>query len=101
MAGCRCGSRACPEDRKGQGGPISPHRSRRWGIAATRGGSVGESTKRRRLASGIASSAPRANIDAVLEKMAVESYFQAIVSAEDVRRGKPDRKCICWQLRDW
>lgn len=38
----------------------------------------------------VASSAPRANIDAVLEKMGAASYFQAIVSAEDVRRGKPD-----------
>lgn len=38
----------------------------------------------------IASSAPRANIEAVLEKMGAASYFQTIVSAEDVSRGKPD-----------
>ena len=38
----------------------------------------------------VASSAPRANIDAVLGEMGIASYFQAIVSAEDVRRGKPD-----------
>jgi len=38
----------------------------------------------------VASSAPRANVEAVLEKMGATSYFQAIVSAEDVRRGKPD-----------
>jgi len=38
----------------------------------------------------IASAAPRANVDAVLEAMSATRFFQAIVSAEDVRRGKPD-----------
>jgi beta-phosphoglucomutase family hydrolase len=38
----------------------------------------------------IASAAPRANVDAVLEAMSATHFFQAIVSAEDVRRGKPD-----------
>jgi beta-phosphoglucomutase len=38
----------------------------------------------------IASAAPRANVDAVLEAMSAAHFFQAIVSAEDVRRGKPD-----------
>jgi beta-phosphoglucomutase family hydrolase len=38
----------------------------------------------------VASSAPRPNIDVVLEALAVTDSFQAIVSAEDVRRGKPD-----------
>ena len=38
----------------------------------------------------VASSAPRANVDAVLEVMGVASSFQGIVSAEDVHRGKPD-----------
>lgn len=38
----------------------------------------------------IASSAPRANVEAVLESLATAGVFQAIVSAEDVRRGKPD-----------
>ncbi len=38
----------------------------------------------------VASSAPRANVEAVLGEMGTASYFQAIVSAEDVRRGKPD-----------
>jgi beta-phosphoglucomutase family hydrolase len=38
----------------------------------------------------IASAAPRANIDAVLEALSVTEVFQGIVSAEDVRRGKPD-----------
>jgi len=38
----------------------------------------------------IASSAPRLNIEVVLEALASTHIFQAIVSAEDVHRGKPD-----------
>jgi HAD superfamily hydrolase (TIGR01509 family) len=38
----------------------------------------------------IASAAPRANIDAVLEALSATHIFQGIVSAEDVHRGKPD-----------
>jgi len=38
----------------------------------------------------VASAAPRANIDAVLEALSAKHVFQGIVSAEDVRRGKPD-----------
>ena len=38
----------------------------------------------------IASEAPRANIDAILEALSATHLFQAIVSAEDVHRGKPD-----------
>lgn len=38
----------------------------------------------------VASAAPRANIDAVLKTLSVDDLFQAIVSAEDVHRGKPD-----------
>ena len=38
----------------------------------------------------IASSAPRPNIEVVLEALAAAHCFQGIVSAEDVRRGKPD-----------
>lgn len=38
----------------------------------------------------IASSAPRANVEAVLEALAVAQFFQGIVAAEDVHRGKPD-----------
>ena len=38
----------------------------------------------------IASSAPRANIDAVLEVIGLAGQFQAEVSAEDVTKGKPD-----------
>jgi HAD superfamily hydrolase (TIGR01509 family) len=38
----------------------------------------------------IASAAPRANVDAVLEALSANYSFQCIVSAEDVHRGKPD-----------
>ena len=38
----------------------------------------------------IASSAPRENIEVVLQALEAAHYFQAIVSAEDVRKGKPD-----------
>ena len=38
----------------------------------------------------IASAAPRANIETILDVLQVTNCFQAIVSAEDVHRGKPD-----------
>jgi len=38
----------------------------------------------------IASAAPRANIETILDALHAENCFQAIVSAEDVHRGKPD-----------
>ncbi len=38
----------------------------------------------------IASAAPRANIDAVLDALSATHIFQGIVSADDVHRGKPD-----------
>jgi beta-phosphoglucomutase len=38
----------------------------------------------------VASSAPRANLDVVLEVIGLRAYFQALVSAEDVTAGKPD-----------
>lgn len=38
----------------------------------------------------IASSAPRRNVEVVLEVLGFSGYFQAIVSAEDVPQGKPD-----------
>src|SRR3954469_11026315 len=38
----------------------------------------------------IASSAPRANVEAVLEALETTGYFQSIVAGEDVRHGKPD-----------
>ncbi len=38
----------------------------------------------------IGSSAPRANLDLILRLTGVESFFDAVVSAEDTQRGKPD-----------
>jgi len=38
----------------------------------------------------IASAAPRANVETILDVLRAGEYFQAIVSAEDVNRGKPD-----------
>src|SRR5262245_25130447 len=38
----------------------------------------------------IASAAPRLNVEAILAALDIESRFDAIVSAEDVQRGKPD-----------
>ena len=38
----------------------------------------------------IASSAPRPNVEVILDALAAAHYFQGIVSAEDVSRGKPD-----------
>jgi beta-phosphoglucomutase family hydrolase len=38
----------------------------------------------------VASSAPRQNTEAFLKMLGIESFFQAIVSGEEVARGKPD-----------
>ena len=38
----------------------------------------------------IASAAPRLNVEAIVAALGLESYFDAISSAEDVQRGKPD-----------
>lgn len=38
----------------------------------------------------IASAAPRANVETILEVLQASQLFQAIVAAEDVHRGKPD-----------
>lgn len=38
----------------------------------------------------LASSAPRANLEAIVSALDLGAYFAAIVSAEDVTRGKPD-----------
>jgi beta-phosphoglucomutase family hydrolase len=45
---------------------------------------------RQRWRQAIASAAPRANIETILEVLQISPCFQAIVSADDVRRGKPD-----------
>jgi beta-phosphoglucomutase len=38
----------------------------------------------------VASSAPRANLDAIISALSLDAYFAAIASAEDVTAGKPD-----------
>src|SRR5438445_2958670 len=38
----------------------------------------------------IGSSAPRRNLDLILHLTHIEHYFQAVVSVEDIQRGKPD-----------
>jgi beta-phosphoglucomutase len=38
----------------------------------------------------VASSAPRENVEAVVDAVNIRGYFNAMVSAEDVSRGKPD-----------
>jgi HAD superfamily hydrolase (TIGR01509 family) len=38
----------------------------------------------------VASAAPRANVDCIVEAMNIAHYFDALTSAEDVTRGKPD-----------
>ncbi|HZI20095.1 MAG TPA: HAD family phosphatase [Pyrinomonadaceae bacterium] len=38
----------------------------------------------------LASSAPRANLEAITAALGVADYFSAVASAEDVTRGKPD-----------
>ena len=38
----------------------------------------------------VASAAPRANIETILDVLRASKCFQAIVSADDVHRGKPD-----------
>src|SRR5262249_53755012 len=38
----------------------------------------------------IGSSAPRRNLDLILRLTKTEHFFQALVSAEDIQRGKPD-----------
>ena len=38
----------------------------------------------------LATSAPRANVETMLEVLSLAEYFGAVVAAEDVQRGKPD-----------
>jgi HAD superfamily hydrolase (TIGR01509 family) len=39
---------------------------------------------------GIGTAAPKANVDFVLDNLQIRHYFQAIVDANDVDKGKPD-----------
>jgi beta-phosphoglucomutase family hydrolase len=62
-----------------------------WGIRALPGVAecLGELSKRR-IPCAIGSSTHRLNIDTILSVIGLENYFAAIVTAEDVSRGKPD-----------
>jgi beta-phosphoglucomutase len=64
---------------------------RRYGIAPSPGADVWvRRLHREGWLQAVASSAPRLNIEVVLEVLGLASCFEAIVSAEDVQRGKPD-----------
>jgi beta-phosphoglucomutase len=43
-----------------------------------------------RFRQAIGSSAPRANLELILQRTGIERYFDALVSMEDTTRGKPD-----------
>jgi len=90
MAGCRIDSRAHGENRKCQGGTVSRHGSQEWGLTATGSCELGAQASRAGMASGGCLVGARANIEVVLEALAAPHSFQAIVSAEHVRKGKPD-----------
>lgn len=49
-----------------------------------------EAIRRLGLKTGLASSSPRYFIEAVLSNLGIDPYFQAVVSGEEVPRGKPD-----------
>lgn len=43
----------------------------------------------------LGTSTPRENVTLILRDLQLESYFEAIVSAEDVTKGKPDPQVFC------
>jgi len=49
-----------------------------------------EQLKRQGWRQALASAAPRKNINTILDVLSIREYFDAVVSAEDVERGKPD-----------
>ena len=65
--------------------------ARREGLTPLPGGIVWVQRLRREgWHQAIASSAPRANVDVMLEAVGIATEIDAVVSAEDVRAGKPD-----------
>lgn len=49
-----------------------------------------ESLKSRNFRLAVATSAPRSNVGFVLDNLGVRNWFDALIDAEDVSRGKPD-----------
>jgi len=43
----------------------------------------------------LGTSTPRANVELILRELALSDYFETIVSAEDVSKGKPDPQVFC------
>jgi beta-phosphoglucomutase len=49
-----------------------------------------ETAKAANIPMGIGTAAPSANVDFVLDHLSIRHYFQAVIHAEDVEKGKPD-----------
>lgn len=49
-----------------------------------------ETAKKANIPMGIGTAAPSANVDFVLDHLNIRHYFQAVIHAEDVEKGKPD-----------
>ncbi|HPI05656.1 MAG TPA: HAD family phosphatase [Saprospiraceae bacterium] len=49
-----------------------------------------ETARKSGIPMGIGTAAPKANVDFVLDNLNIRSYFQAVVHADDVDKGKPD-----------
>jgi len=49
-----------------------------------------ETTQQNGIPMGIGTAAPKVNVDFVLDTLHIRPYFQAIVQADDVDKGKPD-----------
>jgi beta-phosphoglucomutase len=49
-----------------------------------------ETAKMANISMGIGTAAPAANVDFVLDHLNIRHYFQAVIHAEDVEKGKPD-----------
>jgi beta-phosphoglucomutase len=65
--------------------------ARQHGVSLLPGaGTLLEGLRAAGLKQAIGSSAPRTNVDLILELTHAEHFFDAVVSVEDIQRGKPD-----------